>query len=125
MKLLNKKSNYKILFLLCLIFFCLFSISSICATSIDNNTNTGNEGFADYYVSNNGSDSNQGTQEYPFKTIDKAISKSKENQTTNIYLLEGIFTGSGNVNLTVDNNINIIGISCEKTIVDGSDDIGF
>lgn len=108
-----------------MIFFCLFSISSICATSIDNNTNTGNEGFADYYVSNNGSDSNQGTQEYPFKTIDKAISKSKENQTTNIYLLEGIFTGSGNVNLTVDNNINIIGISCEKTIVDGSDDSWF
>ena len=65
-----------------------------------------------YYVSNNGSDSNSGSVNSPFKTIQKAIDTVKNNkQAANIYL-NGEFKGVGNTNLTIPGElyINFIGL---------------
>lgn len=74
----------------------------------------------DYYVSNDGSDDNSGTIDSPYKTIGKAIEKSEVNKTTNIHLKDGVYQQEGNVNLTMQSNINLIGSSVDKTILDGS-----
>ena len=53
----------------------------------------------------NGKDSNSGSAAKPFKTIEKAFSKVNENGV--IWLYNGIYSGTGNVNLTIDKNITI------------------
>lgn len=87
---------------------------------IDNAILTDGDSTDHYYVSNEGSDDNNGTINSPYKTIEKAVEKTSINKTTNIHLSEGIFQGNGNVNLSLTNNINLIGVSPEKTILDGS-----
>ena len=73
--------------------------------------------IVNYYVSSTGSDSNNGTQESPFKTIAYAISKTTNDKIYNIYLT-GTFKGVGNTNLTVpgDYKINFIG---QNATIDG------
>lgn len=117
--------KFKRLFIVFIVFACLLSLSAISAASIDTNNTYQYASASDFYVSTDGSDNNEGTFQSPFKTIDKAVSQSKENDTTNIHLSQGIFKGSGNVNITVNNDINIIGSSCEKTIIDGSNNSWF
>lgn len=57
--------------------------------------------YVDYYVSPNGDDdNNDGSKDKPFKTINKAITEAfAKNIYVNIYLLEGTYSGTGNVNL--------------------------
>ena len=76
----------------------------------------------DYYVSDaDGSDDNDGSISSPFKTIKTAIDKTDDFNTFNIHILEGIYKGVGNTNLTVPgtNNINFIGAGINKTFIDG------
>ena len=73
-----------------------------------------------YYVSDlTGSDSNTGTQNSPFKTIQKAIETVNNNkQQANIYL-DGNFKGIGNTNLTVPGNLHINFIGVGNSSIDG------
>lgn len=122
----------KILTILILISVLFVSISAISAEPTGDETAvtetvqiedvilTDGDSTADYYISNNGSDDNDGSINSPFKTIEKAVEKTSTNKTTNIHLSDGIYQDKGNVNLTLTNNINLIGTSAEKTILDGS-----
>ena len=59
----------------------------------------------DYYVcDNSGSDSNTGSQDNPFKTIGYAVGKVNSNDNYNIHIKNGTYKGTGNTNLTIDNN---------------------
>ncbi len=89
-------------------------------TNINNEILTDSDTTIDYYVSNDGSDDNDGSSNSPYKTIEKAVEKSDSNKTTNIHLSDGIYQQEGNVNLTIKNNVNLIGSSAEKTILTGS-----
>ena len=76
----------------------------------------------DYYVSDtSGSDTNTGTQNSPFKTIQTAIDKTGNDATYNIHILEGTYKGQKNTNLTVNGNnkITFIGANINKTVIDG------
>ena len=80
--------------------------------------------YVDYYVSPNGDDdNNDGSKDKPFKTINKAITEAfAKNIYVNIYLLEGTYSGTGNVNLELTKllgYLNIIGVD-GKTIIDGN-----
>ena len=74
-----------------------------------------------YYVSTTGSDNNTGSKDNPYKTIQYAIDKTTTNNTYNIFIKSGNYTGVGNTNLTVNGNhkINFIGEGINKTILDG------
>ena len=76
----------------------------------------------DLYVSDTtGSDSNTGTNDKPFKTLQKAIDKTTNELVYNIHIKEGTYKGVGNTNLTVNGNntINFIGDNPNNTIFDG------
>lgn len=78
--------------------------------------------YVDFYVSDNdGNDTNNGSQSSPFKTIKTAINKTTSDKIYNIYILEGIYKGEGNTNITVNGTyfINFIGSGTDKTIIDG------
>ena len=80
--------------------------------------------YVDYYVSPGGDDvNNDGSKDKPFKTINKAITEAfAKNIYVNIYLLEGTYSGTGNVNLELTKllgYLNIIGVD-GKTIIDGN-----
>ena len=70
-----------------------------------------------YVNSTGGSDTNLGTADSPFLTIDKGISSVDENGTVNI--AQGIYTGTGNTNLTVTRSMTITGESQDNTIING------
>ena len=81
--------------------------------------------YVDYYVSPDGDDvNNDGSKDKPFKTINKAITEAfAKNIYVNIYLLEGTYSGTGNVNLELTKllgYLNIIGVD-GKTIINGDD----
>ncbi|OEC99218.1 MULTISPECIES: hypothetical protein [Methanobrevibacter] len=74
------------------------------------------------WVSPKGSDSNNGSEENPFKTIQHAIDTGFEKSfNVIIYLDEGIYYGESNVNLIITNkgSLQIIGKKYNKTIIDG------
>ena len=80
--------------------------------------------YVDYYVSPDGDDvNNDGSKDKPFKTINKAITEAfAKNIYVNIYLLEGTYSGTGNVNLELTKllgYLNIIGVD-GKTIIEGN-----
>ena len=80
--------------------------------------------YVDYYVSPGGDDvNNDGSKDKPFKTINKAITEAfAKNIYVNIYLLEGTYSGTGNVNLELTKllgYLNIIGVD-GKTIIEGN-----
>ena len=123
----------KIIPILILMTVLFVSISAISAEPTANETaisdiadqsespiSTDGESAADYYVSAEGSDDNNGTADSPYRTIGKAIEQSSANATANIHLADGVYKDEGNVNLTVTGNINLIGSSAEKTVLDGS-----
>lgn len=89
-------------------------------TKVDKKT-TKKESKIDYYVSNDGDDTNSGTQESPFKTMQTAINKTTQENEYTIHIAEGTYKGEGNLNLTIPgtNNINFIGSGVNKTIFDG------
>lgn len=124
------KKIIPILILITVLFVSLSAISaepisdettiSESVNQIDDTILTDSESTVDYYVSPEGSDDNNGTLDSPYKTIEKAVEKTTADKITNIHLSEGIFQGNGNVNLSLTNNINLMGVSAEKTILDGS-----
>ena len=79
-----------------------------------------------------GSDSNPGTSDLPYLTINKGISSVDENGT--VQIADGVYSGDGNTNLTISKNMTITGQSQDKTIINGtgtnwifnvSDDVNF
>ncbi len=121
----------RILSIFILLTVLFVSLSAISAESIADETTNAENDIGDtiiadgdsgdnYYVSAEGSDTNNGTSDSPYKTIEKAVEKTTANKTTNIHLSEGTFRDAGNVNLTLTNDIKLIGVSPEKTILDGS-----
>ena len=72
-----------------------------------------------YVSSNNGADTNDGTQSNPLKTIEKAISIVNTTKTPTTIYLDGVFKGQANTNLTIpgDLTINFIGLNDAK--IDG------
>lgn len=73
----------------------------------------------DYYVSGDkGLDTNDGTIDKPYKTINQALKQTTKDNIYNIHISSGKYTGIGNTNLTVngDYKINFIG---QNTIIDG------
>ena len=79
------------------------------------------EQTTDLYVSDtDGSDENSGTNNSPYKTIQKALDTTNADSIFNIHIAEGTYKGLGNTNLTVNGNysINFIG-SGNDTIIDG------
>ena len=82
--------------------------------------------YVDYYVSPDGDDvNNDGSKDKPFKTINKAITEAfAKNIYVNIHLLEGTYSGTGNINLDLSKllgYLNIIGVD-GKTIINGDDE---
>ncbi len=123
----------KILPLMMVLLVLCVSLSVISAEDVDSETaiadtsshtddtlSNGEEPSVDYYVSTEGSDDNEGTESSPYKTIGKAISSADVSKTTNIHIKNGIYQDEGNVNLTAQSNINLIGSSIDNTVLDGS-----
>ncbi|OEC84464.1 hypothetical protein A9507_15450, partial [Methanobacterium sp. A39] len=77
----------------------------------------------DLYISPEGSDeTGDGTEGNPYATIAKALSEGLEKtQNLTIHLLTGTYTGSGNLNLTLPNGVNLTidGAGVNKTFLDG------
>nr|WP_302579022.1 hypothetical protein [Methanobrevibacter arboriphilus] len=78
-----------------------------------------------YYVSPDGDDTNgNGSIDAPFKTLKKAIDTGFANGVyVTVYLLDGVYSGEGNINLTLGDylgNLDIIGLNYNKTIFDGN-----
>jgi len=80
-----------------------------------------------YYISPTGDDdANDGlTISTPFKTIQKAIDLGFADGKiyVNIYLLDGIYSGTGNVNLDLTKHLgylNIMGLNYNQSIIDGN-----
>ncbi len=90
----------------------ILNISSIIVDSVD------------VYVATNGSDSNgTGSIDNPFATIIKAINTGLERtQNLRVHIAEGIYSGSGNVNITLPGSVNITisGVGMNKTVLYGN-----
>ncbi len=72
----------------------------------------------DIYVSPTGNDTTgDGSYAKPYRTIAKGISMVYPEGTVRI--ANGTYTGTGNVNLTINKNMTIIGESRDSTIIDG------
>lgn len=92
------------IFLLLVILTILVSLSGVSAA-------------ADVYVATNGSDSNNGTRDSPFLTIGQGVASVDANGTVNI--ADGVYSGTGNVNISINKNLNIRGASQAGTIING------
>ena len=72
----------------------------------------------DVYVSTTGSDTaGDGSQSNPYKTIAKGISMIYPGGT--VHIANGTYTGTGNVGITINTNVNIVGESKYLAIIDG------
>ena len=101
---MNKLTEIPLMFFL-LSFAILISLSCVSAAST-------------VYVNATGSDSNLGTIDSPFQTINKGMSSVDDNGTVKI--ANGNYTGVGNVNLTISKNMTIAGQSQKGTIINGT-----
>lgn len=82
----------------------------------------------DLWVSPTGHDSNYGTHDNPFKTIQHAIDFGFDRSfNVIVHLLEGVYSGEDNVELDISNKgtLKIIGEKCNETIIDGSNQSWF
>ena len=70
-----------------------------------------------YVNATGGNDSNDGSINHPYKTIDQALKNVNINGTVKI--ANGIYKGKGNTDLTIDKNMKIIGQHQKKTIING------
>ena len=103
-KLLNTNTK-SLIFVLITLFIVLISISSASSAPT-------------VYVNTTGSDSNLGTIDSPYLTINKGIQSVDENGFVNIE--DGIYTGENNTNITISQSMNIIGQSQTGTIINGT-----
>jgi len=95
------------IFLVLGIIFILVSVSAVSATPAS----------SDVYVAINGSDSNAGTMDSPFLTIAQGVASVAENGT--VHIADGVYSGTGNVNITINQNMIIQGQSPAGTIING------
>ncbi|MBP2045281.1 beta strand repeat-containing protein [Methanobacterium aggregans] len=72
-----------------------------------------------YVNATGGNDSNTGTIDHPYQTIQKGIISIEENGT--VQLADGVYSGTGNTNITIDKNMIIQGLSQNGTIINGTD----
>ena len=78
------------------------------------------------YVNTTGDDSNTGSQNSPYATINKGISSVNASDNAVIYLSKGTFTGGNNTDLNINlahekygGSLTIIGQGNDKTFIDG------
>ena len=78
------------------------------------------------YVNTTGDDSNTGSQNSPYATINKGISSVNASDNAVIYLSKGTFTGDNNTDLSISlahekygGSLTIIGQGNDKTFIDG------
>ena len=103
----NQTTTHKILIITLLLglFVLLTSVSGVHASQ-------------NVYVNaTGGNDSNDGSSEHPYQTIDQAMKNVDENGTVKI--ADGTYKGKGNTNLTISKNMKIIGQHQKKTIING------
>ena len=105
----------------------IFSISFVSASEINLNDTKIGDNSIDYYVDLGGDDNNQGYENSPFYSINKAIIESKPSDNVNIHLCEGVFKGENNSMITINKahlgrggSITIQGEGADKTFIDGS-----
>lgn len=101
-----------------LVLFIVLMLLSVSSVTAHNNLTDGDDiglnGNNEIYVDVHGSDSNNGSQSSPVKTIKKAISISNDNGT--IYLSDGEFSGS-DTRLTITKSLNFVGL--DNTQING------
>ena len=78
------------------------------------------------YVNTTGDDSNSGSQNSPYATINKGISSVNASDNVVIYLSKGTFTGGNNTDLKINlahekygGSLTIVGQGNDKTFIDG------
>ena len=78
------------------------------------------------YVNTTGDDSNSGSQNSPYATINKGISSVNASDNAVIYLSKGTFTGGNNTDLKINlahekygGSLTIVGQGNDKTFIDG------
>jgi predicted outer membrane repeat protein len=98
------------MFLVIAIFAILVSVSSVNAIPVGTSSQV--------YVSTHGSDTNNGSAEAPYLTIQKGVESAAENGT--VHIANGIYSGEGNTNITIGYSMNLIGQSQVGTIINGS-----
>ena len=104
----KQTTTTKMLVLMVLIGLCaVLTASSVSATSTV------------YVNATGGNDSNIGTIDHPYQTINKGIDSVDENGTVTI--ADGTYTGTGNTNITINKNVTITGQSQNGTIINGTD----
>ena len=103
-----KPNKIRVMFLVITIFAILVSVSSVIATPTSSQV----------YVSVNGSDTNNGSAEAPYLTIQQGVDSVSENGTVTI--LNGVYNGTRNTNITISKSMNITGQSQTGTIINGT-----
>ena len=83
-------------------------------------------GTEEYYVNDTGDDSNVGSSDSPFASINKAISNLNSSNERTIYLSQGTFGSDNDSNFNININhvsnggsLNFIGAGTDKTFIDG------
>ena len=71
------------------------------------------------YVSIQGNDSNNGSLEFPFKTIERAIKELNKNNENTIYLREGEYQLNNSIELQNLKNLSILAFQNEKVRITG------
>ncbi|KZX16547.1 beta strand repeat-containing protein [Methanobrevibacter filiformis] len=105
-KIMNNKNKInKIIISILILFVLSISITSVSAA-------------ADVYVSTSGSDSASGDISTPKATLKNAT--STVNNGGNVYLKNGTYTGTGNINIGISKNLNYIGESRDGVIIDAN-----
>ena len=83
----------------------------------------------EFWVSPDGSDENgEGTVNNAFKSISHAVSEAtKRSRNVVIHICPGIYEGALNRQLTLSamNNISLVGMGIDETIIDGENDSYF
>ena len=95
---MNKKAII-VISLIVLMFLCISAVSAENATQ--------------YYVDSSVSESGDGSQDSPFKTIEEAVNVVNENETTEIYVNGGTYKPKSTITLDFNHNqtsLSIIGI---------------
>ena len=104
------KPKTQIIFLLISIFVITVSISSVSATPLPTSSQV--------YVATNGSDTNIGTADSPYLTIQKGVNSVSEDGT--VYIANGVYNGTNNTNITLGTSMKITGQSQTGTIINGT-----
>ncbi|MGB9201095.1 hypothetical protein [Methanobacterium sp.] len=104
------KPKTQVILLLLSIFVITVSISSVSASPLPASTQV--------YVATNGSDTNMGTAESPYLTIQKGVDSVSEDGT--VYIANGVYNGTNNTNITLTKSMNITGQSQTGTIINGT-----